>query len=55
MVIEKNGKVYTVKESDKKWTVSTESGKLAVSYDVSKELCGSAEQLQEYVMNNDLF
>jgi hypothetical protein len=44
MIIEKNGKTYTVTEHRDKWTVSAESGKLSVAFDVSKELCPTAKR-----------
>ena len=53
MVIEKNGKAYTVTEYRDKWTVKAESGKLSVAFDVSKELCSTADKLREYVLNNN--
>ena len=53
MVIEKNGKAYTVTEYRDKWTVKAESGKLSVAFDVSKELCSTADELREYVLNNN--
>ena len=55
MIIEKNGKSYTVTEYRDKWTVKAESGKLSVAYDVSKEICSTADELREYVNNNNLF
>lgn len=55
MIIEKNGKTYTVTEYPKKWTVSLDNGKLSVAYDVSKELCATAGELHDYVKNNSLF
>ena len=55
MVIEKNGKTYTVTEHRDKWKISAESGLLSVAYDVSKELCHTADELREYVKNNNLF
>lgn len=56
MIIEKKGKVYTVTESSTKWTVKSDSGKLLVAFDVSKELCATADELREYVLsNNELF
>ena len=55
MVIEKNGKAYTVTEHRDKWTVSAESGKLSVAFDVSKELCPTADALRVYVNNNSIF
>lgn len=53
MIIEKNGKAYTVTESREKWTVKTESGKLSVAFDVSKELCSTADELHGDVLNNN--
>lgn len=53
MVIEKNGKAYTVTESRDKWTVKADSGKLSVAFDVSKELCATEDDLREYVLSND--
>jgi len=55
MIIEKNGKTYSVTEYADKWKVSAENGKLSVAYDVSKELCSTAAELREYVKNNNLF
>lgn len=55
MVIEKNGKAYTVTEHRDKWTVSAERGKLSVAFDVSKELCPTADALRVYVNNSSIF
>ena len=55
MIIEKGEKVYTVTESGSKWTVKTGSGKLSVVFDVSKELCETAEALREYVLTENTF
>lgn len=55
MVIEKGEKKYTVTEYKSKWTVSEESGKLSVAYDVSKEICGTADELRDYILKSDLF
>lgn len=56
MVIEKNGKAYAVTESRDKWTVKADSGKLSIAFDVSKEICATADELREYVLsNNELF
>ena len=55
MDITKDGKTYTITESRNKWTVKAENGKLSVAYDVSKELCATAEELRRYVLKSDLF
>lgn len=54
MLIEKDEKVYTVKESDKNWTVSVSLGRVDVSYVVSKKICGSADALREYITKGKL-
>lgn len=56
MHIEKNGKIYTVTENLKSWSVKTESGKVSVSYSIQKELCPTFEELCEYLLtDNKLF
>ena len=55
MIIEKNGKIYTVTETSTKWAVKSECGKLSVSFDVSKKICKTERELKEYVLNNELF
>lgn len=55
MMIEKNGTVYSVSEFPSKWVVKTNSGKLSASYDVSKELCATESDLQDYIQSSDLF
>lgn len=52
IIIEKNGKDYTATEHKDKWTVKKESDKLSVSFNVSKELCKTAQELREYVLSN---
>lgn len=55
MYITKNGKEYSVTEYRDKWTVKHDSGKLSIAYDVSKELCPTADALRVYVCNNNIF
>lgn len=56
MEIVKSDTIYRVTETPKHWTVKRESGKLSVSFDVSKELCKTEQELREYVLsNNELF
>lgn len=56
MIIEKNDKAYTVAEYRNKWTVKANSGKLLVSFDISKELCATLDELRKYVIsNNEIF
>lgn len=55
MYITKNGEIYFVTECRDKWTVKADGGKLSVAFDVSKNICKTFEELQEYVLKNDLF
>lgn len=55
MIIEKNGKSYTITELSDKWTVKAENGKLSVAFDISKKICATADELQDYVLQNDMF
>ena len=55
MQITKNGKEYSVSEYRDKWTVNTNSSKLPVAIDESKNICKTSEELREYVLKNDLF
>ncbi len=55
MLVTKNNKDYTVKETVTKWVVSIENGKLSVAYDIPKDICETFEELQEYVLKDELF
>lgn len=55
MHIEKNETTYSVSEFQNKWVVKTKKGKITVSYEVSKELCPTEDDLWDYVQTNDLF
>lgn len=55
MKIEKNGRIYTVKENGASWTVSTEVGRVDISYNVPKDDCSTFEALKDFVAVSDLF
>lgn len=56
MKIMKGDTVYNVSENSKSWIVKKESDKLSVSFDISKELCKTEQELREYVLSdNELF
>lgn len=55
MDIEKNGKTYIVFEHTTKWVVKLNSGKLSVSYDVSKDICATEDELYDYIQSSNLF
>lgn len=55
MNIEKNGKIYTVKENKASWTLSTNVGIIPVSYNVKKSDCPTFDALKEFVAENSAF
>ena len=55
MVIQKGEAAYFVRESEKKWTLKKEIGKITVSYSVPKTVCSTFDDLREYVLTNDIF
>jgi hypothetical protein len=55
MTIEKNGKIYTVKEFKKSWTLSIKIGSVPVNFKLDKTDCPTFESLKEAVNENDIF
>ena len=53
MEIKKNNKIYDITEHDTKWTVKSINGKLTISFDISKNICDSFEDVKSYILNND--
>ena len=55
MTIKKSGKVYTVRENKKSWTLSTKNGNVSLVYNVQKADCPTFDDLKGYVVESDLF
>lgn len=55
MIVEKNGKIYTVRENPKSWTVKIDIENVSVSYNVSKDDCKTFDELQGFISGSDLF
>ena len=55
MTIEKNGKVYTVRENKNSWTVARAAGRVSVSYNVPKDICPTFSDLKSHISESDLF
>ena len=55
MRISKNEKEYTVTERKGYWSVSLASGGLTIDYQVSKDICKTEAELQEYIEKEKLF
>ena len=55
MTIEKNGKVFTVRENKNSWTVVRTEGRVSVSYNVPKEIRPTFDELKAYIVESDLF
>lgn len=55
MIIEKNGKNYTVKENAKSWTLCIAIGVVSVSYKVSKTDCPTFDDLKSFAKSDSAF
>lgn len=55
MNIVKNGNNYCVTECAEKWIVKSSSGKLSISFDISKEICKTEDELHNYILSNEMF
>lgn len=55
MEIEKNGKIYQVKENKTVWALSCRMGSVTVEYNVSKADCATFESLKAFVAENIAF
>lgn len=55
MDIVKNSKTYSVTECIDKWVIKSASGKLLVSFDVSKAICKTEDELHNYILSNEMF
>ena len=55
MTIKKSGKVYTVRENKKSWTLSTKNGNVSLVSNVQKADCPTFDDLKVYVVESDLF
>ena len=49
MTIEKDGKIYEVKENAAEWTLTTNIGNVAVDYKISKQDCPTWVDLAVFV------
>ena len=55
MIIEKDSKIYEVSERSKYWSVVLKSGTLSVNFQVSKEICKTEADLQDYIVKEKMF
>ena len=55
MTIIKKNKTYSVKERKNHWNVEKKLSSLWVRFQIKKSLCGTFEELENYVKNNDMF
>ncbi len=55
IIIKKNDKTYNITECIGKWVIKSASGKLSVSFDVSKEICKTEDELRNYILSNEMF
>ncbi len=45
---------YTIRENKKSWSVKYDLGKVRATVNVSKELCGSVDELEDYLKKNKI-
>lgn len=56
MKIEKNGRIFSVTETETNWKLSEEKGRtMSVTYNIPKENAPTAEELRDYVLSSELF
>lgn len=55
MIIEKNGKAYTVRETATTWTLTLNQGKVQMMLSVSKDDCKTFEALESFVKGDKSF
>lgn len=55
MTIEKDGKIYTVRENKASWTVSTKAERVDISANVSKADCPTFDSLKAFIAENNIF
>jgi hypothetical protein len=55
MMIQKNGREYTVTELAKEWKIERTVGGLLVEYRLPKEAASTVEDVEKYVAKNELF
>lgn len=53
-IIKKEDKIYTVTETKEKWKLKAITGKVSLSYEISKSDCKTMEDLRQYVADNSL-
>lgn len=54
-IVKKNETTYIIKECKNHWNVSTDGGRLSVSYRVYKDVCPTFEDLKAYIEKENIF
>ncbi len=55
MNIEKDDKIYDVKENQTSWTITLADSKVVVSAKITKADCPTFESLKDFITENDTF
>lgn len=55
MNIEKDGKIYDVKENQTSWTITLADSKVVVSAKITKADCPTFKSLNDFITENDTF
>lgn len=55
MIVNKNEKVYNVKENAKSWTITINIANIPVVYNIKKSDCPTFKMLKEFMDKNNIF
>lgn len=53
--IVKENTIFTIKELNKKWKISTVKGLIEITYDISKVEYPTFDELKEYILSEEIF
>lgn len=55
MNIRKGDAEYSIKEFQNYWRITKCAGKLTIEYKVAKDICGTIEELKQYIEKESIF
>ncbi|MGN1094905.1 MAG: hypothetical protein ACI4QR_00800, partial [Eubacteriales bacterium] len=55
MNIRKGDAEYSIKEFQNYWRITKGAGKLTIEYKVAKDICGTIEELKQYIEKESMF
>lgn len=55
MEVKKNNHLYSIIEKKNIWSIKQETPKFSVSLNIPKEICKTADETKQYILENKLF